>query len=232
MGDLDNSFTSVSYQEQLERAMWYKNDLEKGGWREIQNTSDGGFWIKTMPSEEVPIKILFTYNMPMSAAMFMKMLNADHHELRKKWDSAFANTEILERYPNNGGYVLFLITKTPWPLRDRNFVLFTTPHKEVEWFGEKAFLIVQKNAWHRLKPTGDDGMIRATNGGNFFIVIPDEKNPESSCRVFSLSNNNYNGCLPQTNIEFVLARLVPKVIGRLQKDMIAGYEKYFKDGQN
>ena len=50
--------------------------------------------------------------------------------------------------------------KVSWPFNDRNFVAFIPPTKEVDWYGQKAFLMLQKNAWHHLKPPGADGFVR------------------------------------------------------------------------
>ena len=100
--------------------------------------------------------------------------------------------------------------------------------KEIDWFGKRCFLLIQKNAWHSPKPPGEDERVRATNGGNFFVISPDKNNPNTACTIFSLSNNNYNGWLPKTHIEWLVSRAVVSSFNRFLNCMIEGYEKYYK----
>jgi len=89
----------------------------------------------------------------------------------------------------------------------------------------------QKNATHSSKPEGEDGCIRAYNGGNFYVAVPNENDrPGAACKVLGLTNNLYKGWLP--NIEFLIGRIVPGAFNKLQEDMINGYKMlYGKDSQ-
>lgn len=202
--------------------------MDKGGWSEAYKSAGASFWIKTFHDEDVPTKILFTFEMPMPAESFVQLLHPSNQEIRNKWDGAFKEHATLEAYPGDEGYVTFMRAKASWPLTDRGFVLFLPPNKEVDWYGKKSLFVIQKNAWHPSKPANEDGLVRATNGGNFFIVTPDENEPKAACKVFGLTNNNYNGWLPKTNIKWLLSRVVPRSFNKLREDMINGYRKYFE----
>ena len=119
-------------------------------------------------------------------------------------------------------------TPLSFPLWDRSFLLFFPPPKEIDWYGKRAFIQFQKNAWHPSKPDGADGSVRATNGGNIDVIIPDESNPNAACTLFSLSRNNYNGWVPKTHIEWLVGRKVPAAFIQFLASMVEGYEKYFK----
>ena len=116
-----------------------------------------------------------------------------------------------------------------WPLKDRSFVLYLPPGKEVDWYGKRAHFLLIKHGWHPSKPEGEDGLVRATNGGNFYVVLPEEKQPEAACRVFGLTNNLYNGWVPKTNMEWMQKRVVPGKFNQWRENMVKGYEKYFKN---
>lgn len=230
----EECFTPFSYHQEIERAKWFKNELDKGDWNEVHRSSDSIYWQKTFPHDEVPIKVLFMYNMPFPAEKFLDLLNPINQDIRKKWDRACFDHKILETYPDGQGHIVSLRSPTSWPLWDREFVLFIAPYKEIDWFGKQAFYLVQKNAWHPSKPEGQGGLVRATNGGNFFVVIPDGKprdgkEPDATCKVFGLSNNNFNGWLPRKYIEFLVARSVSASFDLLRESMIEGYNSYFKD---
>ncbi|XP_078382747.1 uncharacterized protein LOC144665377 [Oculina patagonica] len=213
----ENFFTSFSYEKEIERAKWYKNG------------PGNVYWIKTFPDEEVLIKVLSWVDMPISAEMYMEMMHPRNQDKRDKWDRAFLDQEILETYSDNQGVVKFMRSPSSFPLSDRSFVLFCPPTKEIDWFGKRAFIQVQKNAWHPSKPEGADGLVRPTNGGNLSVIIPDETQPNVACRLFSLSQNNYNGCLPKKHIERILGRKVPASFNQMLASMIEGYKKYFKE---
>ena len=104
-------------------------------------------------------------------------------------------------------------------------MLFYSPIKEVDWYGKKAFVVILKNATHPSKPEGEDGCIRAYNGGNIYLAVEDEHEPEAACKTFCLTNNNYNGWLP--NFERVMARIVPRAFNKLQENMIKGYKMLY-----
>ena len=54
------SFPSFEFEREIERAEWFKENLDKGGWKEAYKGCGCANWIKTFPSDEVPIKVLFT----------------------------------------------------------------------------------------------------------------------------------------------------------------------------
>lgn len=113
-----------------------------------------------------------------------------------------------------------------FPFADRDMVLHVSPPAKTEWFGKKAYAMFVGNATHASKPAGDDGLIRATNGGNFYIAVPDEKEPGAKCEVFGLSNNNYNGWLPDS-LEFVISPRAAEVFYNLRQSIVDGYKTYF-----
>ena len=221
MQSKEQSFASFDFQEEIKRAKWFKEDLDKGGWREVYKGPVSNYWIKSFPEEKVPIKVLFTYDLPMPAKKFLQLLHPSTQDTRHKWDDGFVDLETLEVYPD-GGFVTYMRAVTSWPIKDRSFVLFYSPIKEVDWYGKKAFVIVQKNVVNPSKPEGEDGCVRAYNGGNFFVALEDKHEPEAACKVFGLTNNNYNGWVP--NFERVMARIVPRAFNKLQENVIKGYK--------
>lgn len=228
MQSADDFFTSFSYDKEIERARWFKRDLDNGGWKEVHNSPDAVYWQKTFPENQVPIKILFKVDVPLSAESYMETVNPKNMDLRNKWDRVFVDQEIVETYPDDQGHAFFVASPTLWPLTDRSFMLFSPPTKEIDWFGKKAYILIQKNAWHSSKPPGADGRVRATNGGNFFVIIPDETAPDSACTLFGLSNNNYNGWIPKRHIERLVSSAVVSSFNRFFECVVEGYQKYFK----
>jgi len=220
--------TTFSYEKEIERAKWYKDDLDKGGWKEVHRSPGRVYWIKTFPEDEVPITMLASIDLPLSAEMYMEILDPKNQDKRDKWDKTFVDHEILETYPDNKGVVRFMRYAISFPLWDRSFLLFFPPPKEIDWFGKRAFIQIQKDAWHPSKPEGADGLVRATNGGNFIVIIPDENNPSAACTLFRLSKNNYNGWLPTKHIEWIVRRKVTATFNQYLASMVEGYEKYFK----
>ncbi|XP_057314387.1 uncharacterized protein LOC130655631 [Hydractinia symbiolongicarpus] len=222
------SFRQISFEKELARAKWFKEDLQNGGWKEIYNNTGSQYWMKTFREEKIPVKVLFTFDMPMPAEAFVKLLHPSMQETRLKWDKAFVKHQVLETFPNNEGYVTYMVTETSWPLQDREFVLFIPPAQKVNWFGEEAFMILQRNAWHASKSTSFFGPVRAENGGNYFIVIPDKEEPDKKCHTFALTNNNYNGILPNNGFESLISRAIPKTFNVWRESLIEGYENYLK----
>ena len=49
MSSSEGFFTSFSYEEEIERAEWFKNDLDQGGWKEVHNSPGRVYWEKTFP---------------------------------------------------------------------------------------------------------------------------------------------------------------------------------------
>ena len=222
------SFRSISYDEKLQRAKWFKEDLDKGdGWTVAANAPGYTYWIKTFVGDEVPTKIVYMVDMPFPAKVFVQLLDPRNLEARNDWDKAFVEHEIVEAYPD-GGYVTYMRALLSWPLKERSFVLYLPPGKEVDWYGKRAHFLLIKHGWHPSKPEGEDGLVRATNGGNFYVVLPEEKQPEAACRVFGLTNNLYNGWVPKTNMEWMQKRVVPRKFNQWRENMVEGYEKYFK----
>ena len=118
--------------------------------------------MKTFYDQPVPVKTLFHQEIPVPAYKVAEILDTSNIELRNKWNRAFLDSEVLETFPEEegGGWVTTTRVKVSWPFKDRNFVAFVPPTKEVDWYGQKAFLMIQKNAWHHLKPPGADGFVR------------------------------------------------------------------------
>ena len=224
----EETIRDYSLEKDLQRAKWFKEDLDKGGWREIHKGPNVRYWIKTFPDEEVPVKVLFTHDMPISAKKYSQLYDPLNMEYRKKWDLAFMKLEVLEQYPDNGGYLLFGRKKFNWPIADREFVMFAAPHAEIDWYGKKSVLIAFKDAWHPLKPANEGGTIRATNGGNFFVVTPDDDEPETACKVFALTNNNFNGWIPNS-VEWLISRKAPSSFNTFRESVINGYKKYAEE---
>ncbi|XP_068675302.1 uncharacterized protein [Montipora foliosa] len=224
------AFRFISYEEELQRAKWFKEDLDKGdGWSVAGKGSGYKYWIKTISGDDFPIKIMYMIDMPFPAKIFTQMLDPRNMEARCNWDKAFVENEILEEYPDDGGYVVYMRALLSCPLKDRSFVLYLPPPKEVDWYGKQALFLLIKDALHPKKPEGEDGLVRATNGGNFYVVIPDEDEPDAACKIFGLTNNLYNGYIPKTNMEWMQKRIVPRKFNEWRQNMVEGYHKYFKN---
>ena len=229
MESKDQSFRDTTVEEELERAKWYKEDLDKGGWKQVFTGPGFTYWIKTFPDEEVPVKILYTRDMPMSAKTFAQLMDPKSFELRKKWDDTFKDLEMLEVYPENGRYLIYDRVELSWPISDRGFVLFQTSPVNVDWYGKKAFFIIMKNGWHPSKPENAAGVVMGTNGGNFYLVTTDENNPETACTVFGLTANNFNGWIPKRNMEWLFAKLAPPEFNSYFTDVIKASEMYSEE---
>ena len=225
----DQSFPQLDFEKEVQRAKWFKEDLAKGGWnRRFKVTGRFDSWSKTFQKEECAVKVLFLFqDMPMPAEKFAEMMHPSNMETRTKWDDAFQDIEILETGPD-GSIIVSTRIALSWPLTDREMVLHVSTNREIDWYGKKAFAMFVKNASHPSKPVGGHGLVRATNGGNFYIISPDEEEPDSKCQVFGLTNNNYNGRLPNARMEFLVGRKAPKVFRKLQNNVIDAYDKYFK----
>ena len=221
---------SFSCEEVLAKAKWYHDDLEKGGWREIYNERDKAtFWIKDFPEEEIRTKVLFKYQLPLSAQQFIEVSSPKNIEFRLQWDKGLVDNEILEEYPDGGGYLLYNRVKMPKPFRDREFLLFTTPAIEMEWYGKQAYLIPYINASHKSKPANVGSYVRATNGGQFVIATANESNPDHSCSIFGLTHNLYNGNMPSKRMAWLIARSVPKTFIKFYDSVVEGHKRFFAD---
>jgi hypothetical protein len=221
---------SFSCEKVLAQAKWFYEDLQKGEWREIQKVDNKStFWIKTFPNEEIPTKVLLKYHLPLSAKEFCEVYNAKNMQFRVKWDTAFVDNELLEEYPDNGGYLAYNRVEMPWPLTDREFVAFITPPIEVEWYGKQAYLIAYMNASHKSKPANEGPYVRVTNGGQFYIITEDENDVNHACTIFSLSHNLYNGYIPAKHVEWLVARSVPKTVTKFFDSLVEGHKTFFSN---
>ena len=137
----------------------------------------------------------------------------------------FLDIQVLETLPD-GSIIVFTRIELSFPFTDRDMVLHATPPIETDWFGKKAYAMFVNNATHASKPAGADGLIRANNGGNFYIAVQDEKEPGAKCEVFGLSNNNYNGWIPDS-FEFVISPRAAKTFYDLRRSIVDGYKTYF-----
>ncbi|XP_028411439.1 uncharacterized protein LOC114533999 [Dendronephthya gigantea] len=225
-----NYSKSFSCEEVLAQAKWYHDDLQKGGWREIyKEEGKATFWLKNFPNEEIRTKVLVKYQLPLTIQQFIEISNPKNMEFRAQWDKGFVGNEILEEYPDGGGYLVSNRVEMPWPFWDREFVLFTTPAIEVEWYDKQAYLIPYINASHKSKPANEGPYVRATNGGQFVIATANESDPDHSCTIFGLSHNLYNGNMPSRGITWLIARAVPKGFLKFYDSMVEGYKSFFAD---
>ena len=229
MESKDQSFRYFTVEEELQRAKWFKEDLDKGGWKQALTGPGFTYWIKTFPDQEVPVKVLYTRDMPMSAKTLAQLLDPKNLEVRKKWDGFFRDIEMLEVYPENGGYLLYSRSELLWPISDRGFVAFETSPMNVDWYGKKAFLIVFKHAWHPSKPENTARVVMGTNGGNFYLAMPDDKNPETACTLFGLIHNNFNGWIPKSNMEWLFRKVSTAGQNLYLDSVIKGSEKYSEE---
>ena len=223
----EQTFRDYNLEKELQRAKWFKEDLDKGGWREVHKGPNVNIWTKTFPGEEIPVKILYSHVLPMSVKKYCQLADPLNIEFRKKWDKSCAVIDVLEKYPHDGGYTMYTLKKFPWPMADRDFVAFIQLHKEIDWYGKKSTLIVLKNAWHLSKPENVDGVIRTTHVENFIVATPDDNEPETACKVLGLSCNNYNGYLPK----FFVTKAIPRIFNKGRQDIIKGFKTYADDLQ-
>ena len=119
-----------------------------------------------------------------------------------------------------------MIIEVSFPLTNRDIVVNISPPAKIDWFGKEAYIMFLTNATHASKPPGAHGLVRATNGGNFYVAVQDDEEPGAKCEVFGLTNNNYNGRLPDKS-EYFIAPKVTKVFYGLRESIIEGYKQYF-----
>ena len=225
-------FKSFSYENELEKARWYHEDLSNGGWREVKNVQGSTFWLKTFPDNDIPVKVLYKYDLPLSAEQFVDVRNPSNMEILKKYyKKIYVEIGVLAEDPDGRGYIIYERRDMPWPLNDRDFVLFCPTVKEIEWYEKRAFIVSYVDTSHPSKPANEGSCVRATNGGQFIIVIPDEKDPERACTVFGLADNNLNGWVP-TKMEFLYASAVPKAFDGYFQHLVEGYKVHLsKDNE-
>ena len=133
--------------------------------------------------------------------------------------------EILETFSDES-VIAYTIIEVSFPLANRDLVLHVSPPAKIDWFGRIAYAIFVRNATHASKPPGAQGLVRATNSGNFYISVQDDEEPGAKCDVFGLTNNNYNGWLPNKS-ECVIAPRATKAFYRFRESIIEGYNQYF-----
>ena len=216
------------FEKQVARAKWFNEDLDSGKeWTQRYHVvNEYNSWSKTFPEEEVPVKALFQFdNLPISAEKFAEMMHPSNLMIRKKWDKAFAGIEVLETF-SDGSVIACTVIEVSFPLTNRDIVAHISPPAKIDWFGRKAYGIFLTNATHASKPPGAQGLVRATNGGNFYIAVQDDEEPGAKCEVFGLTNNNYNGWLPNKS-ERLIAPRATKAFYRLRESIIEGYKQYF-----
>ncbi len=73
---------SLDFETEITRAKWYKEDLEKGEWSEKGNYPGFIAWTKSFPDEEVPVKVLFKFDLAMPAEYVLKMLDPSTYDTR------------------------------------------------------------------------------------------------------------------------------------------------------
>ena len=224
----DTKIPQLDVVKAWKEAKLLKQDLDNGeGWTQrLHVPNEYNSWSKTCPDDDVPVKVIHRFeNMPMSAEKFIEMMSPEKMELRMKWDKSEV-IEILEKLPNKG-CIGRTVVDLPFPLSNRDFVVyFSPPYETDDWFGKKAFATFQRNATHPSRPAGVDGIVRASNGGNFTITVPDDEEPENKSEMWMLTTNNYNGWVSS---EFVIGRRAPKVFYPLRKSILEGYKEYFSN---
>ena len=136
-----------------------------------------------------------------------------------------AETEILETKPN-GDVIVFSRIDLSFPFSNRSVVAQMSPPVETDWFGKRAFAIFLINTTHDSKPAGADGLVRATNGGNFKVAVEDDEEPGAKCHVLGLISNNYNGRVPNSS-ESSISKKASKFFYKLRQSLIEGHQKYF-----
>ena len=135
--------------------------------------------------------------------------------------------EILQTFPD-GSRIYSTHLKVSFPFTDRDVVLLVAPPVKTDWYGKKAYAIFVENSSHASRPAGANDLIRATNGGNVYIAVADDKEPDSKCEMFGLSTNNYNGWLPNKS-EWLVAQSVTKTFYQFRQSIIEGNKYFSKD---
>ena len=87
-------FRSISYEDELQRAKWFKEDLDKGdGWSVTGKGPGYTYWIKAIHEDEVPMNIVYVVDMPFPTKVFALLLDPRNLEARRDWDKAFVDHE-------------------------------------------------------------------------------------------------------------------------------------------
>ena len=227
---LDSKIPHLDVENAWKEARFLKQDLDSGeGWTQRYHVlNEYNSWSKTFAKEVVPVKLLYRFeNLPMSAEKFIDIMSPKKLELRQKWDKT-TTLEILEKLPN-GGCICRSVLDLSFPFSSRDYVLyFSPPYETSDWFGRKAFAIFFLDVEHSSRPAEADGIVRATNGGNFYVAVPDDDEPGHKCDAFMLSTNKYNGWIP-TKSESMVTKKASKVFYNLRQCVLNGHSEYFKN---
>ena len=113
----------------------------------------------------------------------------------------------MEKLPNDG-CIGRSVPNLSFLRSNRDHVLYFSPSDETsDWIGKKAFAIFFLDVQHSSRPAGADGIVRTTNGGNFYMAVPDEEKPEHKCGdAFMLSTNKYNGWIMSKTESMVIGK--------------------------
>ena len=209
-----------SWEKELERVAWFKEDLQKGGWNTVKRLPGATYYTRCFPDDPFSIKILLEWEIPLPANVAAKAFcNFEH---RIKWDSSF-HTKVLG-ISDDGAKLVFIPLKMPWPLWDRVFVVM---YRMREFPEQNAWLVSLRDVKHAPIPE-DSGVVRVINGGNFDYITPDERNPQEACKMLALSTNDYGGWLPKSSTWFY-GRTVPAALDKTRQDLLKAIaEKQFE----
>ena len=84
-----------TFEEEIQRCKFYWEDLEKrNGWKKFMEGPDDCYWVKTFDESIVPTKIAFTFEIPVPAHMFGKIMGVGEISTRRKWDKVFEDIEV------------------------------------------------------------------------------------------------------------------------------------------
>ena len=206
-----------SWDEERERIMWYKNDLEKGGWQTVLKVpGESAYHIKKFADDPIPIKVLFEWEIPFPGDLVFEVYGKV--EERMKWDSAFT-FELVGTKTDEGGQVVYVPYHLfPWPFAPREW-LFRSATKVL--LDKKEWVTNLCDVTHPSKPERSD-MVRMHNGGNFNYITANESRPNEACNLFALTTNDIGGWIPgclkwSTSI---WGRKIPQPFEQTRKDLL------------
>ena len=81
----------------------------------------------------------------------MEIVDPKNLDKQKEWGKAFVDHEIVETSPEDNGVVRFMRSPSSLPLSNRSFLLSFPPPKEIDWFGKRAVIQVQKKSLAPIK---------------------------------------------------------------------------------
>ena len=174
-----------SWEKELKRVAWFKEDLQKGVWNTVKSLPGATHYIKCFPEDPFPIKVLNEWELPIPASVASKVYW--NFEDRRSWDEIFSHHELVDT-SEDGGKIAVIPLKMSWPFSDREWV---AKLRIKEFIDQRAWLVTMRNATHPSKPERND------------VVRCDERNPREACRVLTLSTSNYDGVLPKLSTWFL-----------------------------